>query len=68
MKDLSISSCDAASETNEIPYQVIVKGRAIFEDPESKTARELVNGDIRNSSTGPRWKTADEYRQDLEPG
>ncbi|MBZ9777018.1 AraC family transcriptional regulator [Mesorhizobium sp. CO1-1-8] len=31
---------------NEIPYHVIVKGRAIFEDPESKTARELVSGDI----------------------
>jgi AraC family transcriptional activator of mtrCDE len=31
---------------NEIPYHVIVKGRAIFEDPETKTARELVSGDI----------------------
>lgn len=31
---------------NEIPYHVIVKGRAILEDPESKTARELVSGDI----------------------
>jgi AraC family transcriptional activator of mtrCDE len=31
---------------NEIPYHVIVKGRAIFEDPESKTVRELVTGDI----------------------
>ncbi|RWC17732.1 MAG: AraC family transcriptional regulator [Mesorhizobium sp.] len=31
---------------NEIPFHVIVKGRAILEDPESKTARELVSGDI----------------------
>jgi len=31
---------------NEIPYHVIVKGRAIFEDPESKTTRELVSGDV----------------------
>ncbi|MBY5385331.1 AraC family transcriptional regulator [Rhizobium leguminosarum] len=31
---------------NEIPYHVIVKGRAIFEDPETRTARELVAGDI----------------------
>jgi len=31
---------------NEIPYHVIVKGRAIFEDPETGTARELVGGDI----------------------
>ncbi|MGZ2408547.1 cupin domain-containing protein [Rhizobium ruizarguesonis] len=31
---------------NEIPYHVIVKGRAIFEDPETGTARELVSGDI----------------------
>ncbi|TJW36393.1 MAG: AraC family transcriptional regulator, partial [Mesorhizobium sp.] len=31
---------------NEIPYHVVVKGRAIFEDPESKTAQELVSGDI----------------------
>lgn len=31
---------------NEIPYHVIVKGRAIFENPEMKTARELVSGDI----------------------
>jgi AraC family transcriptional activator of mtrCDE len=31
---------------NEIPYHVIVKGRAIFEDPEARTARELVSGDI----------------------
>jgi AraC family transcriptional activator of mtrCDE len=31
---------------NEIPYHVIVKGRAIFEDPDSRTVRELGSGDI----------------------
>jgi len=31
---------------NEIPYHVVLKGRAIFEDPETNTARELVSGDI----------------------
>jgi AraC family transcriptional activator of mtrCDE len=31
---------------NEIPYHVIVKGRAIFEDPETRTTRELVSGDV----------------------
>jgi AraC family transcriptional regulator, activator of mtrCDE len=31
---------------NEIPYHVIVQGRAIIEDPETRTARELVSGDI----------------------
>ncbi|NRP75034.1 RCS-specific HTH-type transcriptional activator RclR [Ensifer psoraleae] len=31
---------------NEIPYHIIVKGRAIIEDPETRTARELVSGDI----------------------
>jgi AraC family transcriptional activator of mtrCDE len=31
---------------NEIPYHVIVKGRAIIENPETRTARELVSGDI----------------------
>ncbi|MER8630315.1 AraC family transcriptional regulator [Mesorhizobium opportunistum] len=31
---------------NEIPYHVIVKGRAILEDPETRTARELQSGDI----------------------
>lgn len=31
---------------NEIPYHVIVRGRAIFEDPEKRTARELVRGDV----------------------
>jgi AraC family transcriptional activator of mtrCDE len=34
------------SAANEIPYHVIVKGRAIFEDPESRTVRELMSGDI----------------------
>jgi AraC family transcriptional activator of mtrCDE len=32
--------------TNEVPYHVILKGRAIFEDPETKTTKELVSGDI----------------------
>ncbi|MCQ8876263.1 AraC family transcriptional regulator [Mesorhizobium sp. LMG17149] len=31
---------------NEIPYHVIVKGRAILEDPETRAERELVSGDI----------------------
>ncbi|RVH34236.1 AraC family transcriptional regulator [Sinorhizobium meliloti] len=31
---------------NEIPYHVIVQGRAIIEDPETRTAQELVSGDI----------------------
>jgi AraC family transcriptional regulator, activator of mtrCDE len=31
---------------NEIPYHVIVKGRAILEDPQTRTAQELVSGDI----------------------
>ncbi|RWM28172.1 AraC family transcriptional regulator [Mesorhizobium sp.] len=31
---------------NEIPYHVIVEGRAILEDPETRTARELLSGDI----------------------
>lgn len=31
---------------NEIPYHAIVQGRAVFEDPETKTTRELVSGDI----------------------
>jgi AraC family transcriptional activator of mtrCDE len=31
---------------NEIPYHIIVKGRAILEDPETRTTRELVSGDI----------------------
>ncbi|MBB6303829.1 AraC family transcriptional regulator [Rhizobium leucaenae] len=31
---------------NEIPYHVIVSGRAIFEDPQARTRRELTSGDI----------------------
>jgi len=31
---------------NEIPYHIIVKGRAIIEDPETRTAQELGSGDI----------------------
>jgi len=31
---------------NEIPYHVIVKGRAILEDPETRTTRKLVSGDV----------------------
>lgn len=31
---------------NEIPYHVVLKGRAIIEDPETRTTRELVGGDI----------------------
>jgi AraC family transcriptional activator of mtrCDE len=31
---------------NEIPYHVIVKGRAIIEDPATRITRELVSGDI----------------------
>lgn len=34
------------SAAHEIPYHVVLKGRAIIEDPETKTARELVAGDI----------------------
>ena len=42
---------------NEIPYHVIVKGRAIFEDPETRTAKELWGsrfkpGRSNNGSTG----------------
>jgi AraC family transcriptional activator of mtrCDE len=36
----------AQSAALEIPYHVVVKGRAIIEDPETGTARELVGGDI----------------------
>jgi AraC family transcriptional activator of mtrCDE len=36
----------AQSAAHEIPYHIVVKGRAIFEDPERGTARELVSGDI----------------------
>jgi AraC family transcriptional regulator, activator of mtrCDE len=31
---------------NEIPYHVIVKGRAIIEDPKTRTVQELLSGDI----------------------
>lgn len=34
------------SAVHEIPYHVVLKGRAIIEDPETGTARELVGGDI----------------------
>jgi len=34
------------SAAREIPYHVVLKGRAIIEDPESKTVSELVGGDI----------------------
>jgi AraC family transcriptional activator of mtrCDE len=36
----------AQSAAHEIPYHVVLKGRAIIEDPEAGTARELVAGDI----------------------
>lgn len=31
---------------NEIPYHVIVSGRGILEDPQTRTTRELMGGDI----------------------
>lgn len=34
------------SSAHEIPYHVVLKGRAIIEDPETDTARELVAGDV----------------------
>ncbi|SDD40244.1 AraC family transcriptional regulator, activator of mtrCDE [Cupriavidus sp. YR651] len=34
------------SAAHEIPYHVVLKGRAIIEDPETGTTRELVGGDI----------------------
>ena len=34
------------SAVHEIPYHMVLKGRAIIEDPQTKTARELVDGDI----------------------
>ena len=34
------------SAAHEIPFHVVLKGRAILEDPKTKTARELVGGDI----------------------
>jgi AraC family transcriptional activator of mtrCDE len=36
----------AQSEAHEIPYHILLKGRAIIEDPETETTRELVSGDI----------------------
>ncbi|WP_064574375.1 AraC family transcriptional regulator [Cupriavidus gilardii] len=34
------------SAAHEIPYHVVLKGRAIMEDPETRTATELKSGDI----------------------
>jgi len=34
------------SAANEIPYHVVLKGRAIIEDPETRRTRELVRGDV----------------------
>jgi AraC family transcriptional activator of mtrCDE len=34
------------SAAREIPYHVVLKGRAIIEDPRTQTTRELVGGDI----------------------
>lgn len=34
------------SASCEIPFHVVLKGRAIIEDPETQTSRELVGGDI----------------------
>jgi AraC family transcriptional activator of mtrCDE len=31
---------------HEIPYHIVLQGRAIFKDPKSETSRELVGGDI----------------------
>jgi AraC family transcriptional activator of mtrCDE len=36
----------ARSKAHEIPYHVVLRGRAIIEDPETGTTRELVGGDI----------------------
>jgi AraC family transcriptional activator of mtrCDE len=36
----------AQSSAHEVPYHVVLKGRAIIEDPETDTARELVAGDV----------------------
>jgi AraC family transcriptional activator of mtrCDE len=36
----------AQSAAHEIPYHVVLEGRAIVEDPETGTVRELVRGDI----------------------
>lgn len=37
---------ESASAAYEIPYHVILQGRAIIEDPETEAAQELVSGDI----------------------
>jgi AraC family transcriptional activator of mtrCDE len=34
------------SPAREIPYHVVLRGRAILEDPENETIKELVGGDI----------------------
>jgi AraC family transcriptional activator of mtrCDE len=34
------------SAAHEIPYHVVLNGRAVIEDPETETATELVGGDI----------------------
>lgn len=34
------------SAAHEIPYHVVLRGRAILEDPDEKTAQELASGDI----------------------
>lgn len=34
------------SAAREIPYHVVLKGRAVLEDPESRTVTELAGGDI----------------------
>ncbi|MGZ5198691.1 MAG: AraC family transcriptional regulator [Telluria sp.] len=36
----------AQSAAHEIPYHVVLNGRAVIEDPETKTVSELVSGDI----------------------
>ena len=36
----------AQAAAHEIPYHVVLNGRAIIEDPETKTTKELVGGDI----------------------
>ncbi|MCD0501650.1 AraC family transcriptional regulator [Bordetella petrii] len=36
----------AQSAAHEIPYHIVLRGRAILEDPETDTARELAGGDI----------------------
>jgi|SRR4051794_1347884 AraC family transcriptional activator of mtrCDE len=36
----------AESAAHEIPYHVVLKGRAVIEDPQTQTATELVGGDI----------------------